>query len=101
MAFWTDTFDLIALAIRSGGDDEHSEAGGGVPQDEITDFPVISDVEGAHENIRPGLNKPALEMAPDGGRDVVAYEDGHEEEDSGLRDMKDDQETYYSLGWRG
>jgi hypothetical protein len=60
-----------------GRDGEKSEVGRGVSDDEVENFAVGADVEGADENVGAGFDEPALEVTPDGWGDIVGDEDGH------------------------
>ena len=77
MAFGAGSFDLVSLAVRGGGDDEHAEIGGSVAEDEVTHLAESSDVESADKHVGARLDEPALEVAADGRRDIVANQDGH------------------------
>ena len=79
MAFRADSLHGVSLAIRSGGDDEHSELRRGVAEDKLTDFPKGADIEGADKDVGARLDEPALQVAADGGWDIVANEDSHGE----------------------
>jgi hypothetical protein len=52
----------------------------GISENEVHHLAVGADVERADEDVRSRFDEPTLQVATDGGRDIVADEDSHASE---------------------
>ena len=64
-------FNRVTLAIWGRGYSKDAKVGRGMAQDKLHDLAMGADVQGADEDVGPGLDEPTFEVPPDCGGDVV------------------------------